>query len=88
MRKVIDRIRRKSPEEKRRFAIIVSVALTAMIACIAFLSIVWDLERRSQLAETKAPVSVQQNLMTEIKDSLKQIKERASANVSEVEKAF
>ncbi|MFM2383517.1 MAG: hypothetical protein RIQ72_89 [Candidatus Parcubacteria bacterium] len=85
---MIEKIRQKSPEEKRRFTLIVSIAITAVIACIAFLSIVWDINRRSHLTSTKTPISVQQNIMTEIKDSLKQIKERATANVSSAEKGF
>lgn len=88
MKKVIEKIRQKSPEEKRRFALIVSVAITALVACIAFLSIVWDIDRRGQVTNTKAPISVQQNIVIEIKDSLKQIKERATANVSNVQKGF
>ncbi len=88
MKKVIEKIRKKSPEEKRRFALIVSIAITAVIACIAFLSIVWEINRKSHLTSTKAPISVQQDIVTEIKDSLKQIKERATANVSSAEKRF
>lgn len=85
---MIEKIRQKSPEEKRRFTLIVSIAITAVITCIAFLSIVWDINKRSQFANTKTPISVQQNVVAEIKDSLKQIKERATANVSNASKGF
>ncbi len=88
MKKGIEKIRQKSPEEKRRFALIVSISITAVITCVAFLSILWDIDRRSKLSGSENPISVQQNIVTEIKDSLKQIKERATANVSSTEKGF
>lgn len=89
MKKTIEKIRQKSPQEKRRFAFVVSVILTAIIASISFLSLWWEINRSREMVKQQGPISVERRtVITEIKNSIEQMKSKTKANVTEAKDAL
>ncbi len=89
MKKAIEKIRQKSPQEKRRFALVVSIILTAIIASISFISLWWEINRSRERVKQQNPISIQRRtVITEIKNTIEQMKDKNKANVTEVKDAL